>query len=312
MKSKLMTVLFMTVLGLVAAPLALEQLNNLKGSAERWARNAFLSGVTVHASAPRASASDEQPQSLAITSTTLQSSSDEFRWSGRVAQGNSVEIKGINGNVRAEPSAGGEVEVTAVKTGRHSDPKEVEIRVLQHANGVTICAVYPSSDPGRPNGCEAGSNWSSHTHNNDVSVDFTVRVPQGVRFIGKTVNGNVETGALTSDVDASSVNGSIRVSAAGVASARTVNGSITASLGRANWTGPLRFETVNGGITLDLPSDTSADVRAETVNGDINTDFPMTIQGRISRRHLDGTIGSGGRELSLKTVNGSITLRRTS
>lgn len=310
MKTKLMTITFVAVLSILAAPLAIEHLSNLKAFAEKWTKDNFLSGlVTVHAS-ERDARHDEQPISLSVASPAQ--SSDEFHWNGRVAQGQTLEIKGINGDVRAEPSSGNEVEVTAIKTGRRSNPKEVEIRVLQHSEGVTICAVYPSSDPNRPNGCEAGSNWSSHTHNNDVKVDFTVRVPQGVRFTGLTVNGDVETGALGSDVEASTVNGSIKVTAAGVAHARTVNGSINASLGRANWSGELNFETVNGGITLDLPSDTSAEVHAETLNGDIATDFPMTIMGSVSRRKLNGTIGGGGRELSLKTVNGSIRLRRSS
>jgi hypothetical protein len=46
------------------------------------------------------------------------------------------------------------------------------------------------------------------------------------------------------------------------------------------------------------------------VNGDINTDFPLTSTGRITRRRLEGTIGGGGRLLSLESVNGSITLKR--
>ena len=47
-------------------------------------------------------------------------------------------------------------------------------------------------------------------------------------------------------------------------------------------------------ITLDLPPDLSADVRATTVNGEISTDFPMTIIGRVSHRHVAGTIGAVG------------------
>jgi hypothetical protein len=43
----------------------------------------------------------------------------------------------------------------ATKHGRRSDPAEVEIEVVEHAGGVTICAVYPS--PGsRPNECRQG------------------------------------------------------------------------------------------------------------------------------------------------------------
>lgn len=36
----------------------------------------------------------------------------------------------------------------------------------------------------------------------------------------------------------------------------------------------------------------------------------MTVSGRIPRRRIDGTIGGGGRLLSLESVNGSITLTR--
>jgi hypothetical protein len=305
-----MTTLFVAVLGLTAAPLALEQLNNLRGVAERWTRNTFLNGiVTVQASAKETV--ESEPPAFAANMNRADSSND-FRWSGRVASGGTIEIKGILGNVKAEASSSGEVEVVAVKSGRRSDPKEVEIRVVEHNNGVTICAVYPNGDPGRPNDCQPGPSSHSSVHNNDVNVDFTVRVPQGVRFRGSTINGNVETGALGSDVEATTINGSIKISAAGIARATTINGSITASLGSANWTSPLEFKTVNGGITLDLPSNTSAEVSAETLNGDISSDFQMNTLTRVGRKHLNGTIGSGGRELSLKTINGNIRLRRAS
>jgi len=44
------------------------------------------------------------------------------------------------------------------------------------------------------------------------------------------------------------------------------------------------------------------------VNGDISSDFPITVTGQVSRRHLTGTIGNGGPELTLSTVNGGINL----
>jgi hypothetical protein len=46
------------------------------------------------------------------------------------------------------------------------------------------------------------------------------------------------------------------------------------------------------------------------VNGDLVTDFPLTVTGRFGPRHLNGTIGSGGRALALETVNGTIRLRK--
>jgi DUF4097 and DUF4098 domain-containing protein YvlB len=67
---------------------------------------------------------------------------------------------------------------------------------------------------------------------------------------------------------------------------------------------------VNGSITVTLTGDINADVSASTVNGSISTDYPLTVQGRFGPKRLHGTIGSGGRALSMATVNGSIELRR--
>ncbi|PYP12477.1 MAG: hypothetical protein DMD56_04060 [Gemmatimonadetes bacterium] len=119
------------------------------------------------------------------------SAQGEFHWKGKIAQGKSIEIKGVNGDVRAVAGPGaGDVEVTAVKHARRSDPDEVKIEVVPHEDGVTICAVYPS-DGRRENSCDAGEGGHMNVHDNDVTVDFTVRVPAGVRFVGKTVNGEV-------------------------------------------------------------------------------------------------------------------------
>jgi Toastrack DUF4097 len=236
---------------------------------------------------------------------------NEFHWREPLAAGRVIEIKGINGNVEATPASGGEVEVVAVKRARRSNPEEVRIEVVRHADGVTICAVYPTPEGREPNTCQPGPNDRSHVQNNDVSVNFTVRVPAGVRFTGKTVNGRVEAEGLSADVEARTVNGGINVSTTGLARATTVNGSIRVSMGNVNWSDELAFKTVNGGIDLSVPASLSAQVQAKTVNGDISTDFPITVTGTFSRRRLSGTVGAGGRELVLETVNGSVNLRRT-
>ena len=119
----------------------------------------------------------------------------------------------------------------------------------------------------------------------------------GVRFTGRTVNSEVRVESLASDVEAATVNGSVRISTAGYAQAETVNGSITASLGSASWTEPLEFGTVNGSITLQLPAATETEIRAETVNGNISTDFPVSVRGSFTGKRIEGTIGRGGARL---------------
>jgi hypothetical protein len=230
---------------------------------------------------------------------------DEWRWSGRVAAGKTLEIRGVNGEIAAEPASGEAVEVRALKHGRDDDPDDVRIEVVEHEGGVTICAVYP----GRNNVCRPGGG-RMNVRDNDVEVDFTVHVPRGVRFEGNSVNGSVTALELAGPVELHTVNGGVRLeTASGEAEAQTVNGSITAVV-QALGERPLRFQTVNGGITISLPAGLDADLEAQTVNGTIQTDFAIQVQGRINPRELNGRIGRGGRVLELETVNGSIRLRR--
>jgi DUF4097 and DUF4098 domain-containing protein YvlB len=259
--------------------------------------------LSVTGSLERASVADVGP-SLASAPQAA-----DWEWSGGVDRGDAIEIKGINGEIKASGSSDSQVRVTAVKKGRKSDPADVRIEVVEHAGGVTICAVYPDGGK-RPNTCAPGNEGHLSSRDNDVSVSFTVQVPEGVRFVGSTVNGEIEATDLRADAEATTVNGDVAISTSGLARATTVNGSIRATLGRADWSGKLRFNTVNGSVRVDLPASVSTDVSASTVNGSMETDFPLTVSGRFSMKNMRGTIGGGGRDLEIETVNGSISLKR--
>jgi DUF4097 and DUF4098 domain-containing protein YvlB len=75
----------------------------------------------------------------------------------------------------------------------------------------------------------------------------------------------------------------------------------------------LKISTVNGSVTLDLPSDTNAEVHFSSVNGNLTSDFPLTVQGGImgfGPKRIEGTIGKGGRELDVQTVNGTLAIHK--
>ncbi len=235
---------------------------------------------------------------------------DTFNWHGRIPAGQAIEIKGVNGYIHATAATGDEVQVTADKHGRRSDPKDVKIQVVPHDGGVTICAVYPSRGD-RPNECLPGARGRSETRNNDVQVDFEVRVPAGVKLVGRTVNGRVSAENLRADADLQTVNGGVSANSTGLVRGKTVNGGIDVQMGRADWAGELELETVNGSIHVTLPAGASADVEAATVNGSLSTDFPLTVQGRFLRNRIKGTIGQGGRALKISTVNGSIQISKS-
>lgn len=226
-----------------------------------------------------------------------------FHWDGHLGRGRTLEIHGINGSIEVEGTRGGDVVVDAEKRARKSDPDDVKIQVEQTEDGVRICALYPRKDGGLNDDCENQS-----VSNNDVQVTYHVKVPAGVNLAAHTVNGKVEIDDVQGNVEAATVNGSIDLSTTGLATARTVNGSIHAVMGGGDWEDGLEFRTVNGSIDLTMPRDVDADVAARSMNGHIVSDFPVTASGRISSRRLMGSIGNGGPKLRMETINGGIEL----
>lgn len=247
---------------------------------------------------------------LTLVAAPAAAQNADFTWHGTIPAGQTIEIKGVNGSVRAEGTSGGEVAVSASKHARRSDPADVKIEVVKHAGGVTICAMYPTPSGAHPNTCEPGDRGHVSTNNNDVTVDFTVQVPASVRFVGHTVNGDVEASGLVADAEVSTVNGDASVETRGVARARTVNGNVDASMGNTGWDGSVHLATVNGSVSVALPASAKLTVDGKTVNGDIDTDFPLTIRGKWGPRHVSGTIGGGGSQLEMETVNGGINIKR--
>ena len=235
---------------------------------------------------------------------------DAFAWSGRIPSGNAIRIHNINGGIEVLRSSSGRVEVSGEKRWRRGDPDDVRIEQKSFGDDVVICALWTPNSSCEERGIrsERNSKWNDR---NDVSVHFTVRVPEGVRVVLNTVNGGIEVRDVTTEVDARTVNGSITArSAGGPVRARTVNGSIDVSMGSLGRAEDLEYETVNGAITLELPSNFGAELELSTVNGRVTTDFPITISGTLSPRKLRGTVGDGPTRVRASTVNGSVTLRR--
>jgi hypothetical protein len=226
-------------------------------------------------------------------------------------------VRNLNGSVRVERATGARLEVTAVKRWRRGNPEDVRVEVTRVGSGegdVLVCAIwrdvtedcdergYRTSDNRRRN------RWDRD--DNDVSLEITVRVPEGVKMDVSSINGGLEIGGATSVVEAHTVNGGIDAqSSGGPVNASTVNGDINVRMGTTG-SGNLDFSTTNGSITVTVPDGLNADVSMRTVNGSVGSDFPMTVNGRINPRRIAATIGRGGMRLDLSTVNGSIDLRR--
>lgn len=233
----------------------------------------------------------------------------EFRYEARISAGLSIEVNGVNGDLLVEESEGSQVEVVARKSGGLDDPSEVRMAVVEHDRGATICAVYPNGAQDAGRGCAAGG--VTMPAGSDVKVDFTVRVPKGVKFVGRTSHGTVRAHRVSGGVEAHTVNGNIEIDGSGTVHATSVNGSIVAMM-EPGTRGESRLQTVNGNLKLTLASLDPARLFAQTVNGGIDLAVPAARTLEESAHHLVAQLGPAGSlyspEIRMRTVNGDIRL----
>jgi DUF4097 and DUF4098 domain-containing protein YvlB len=91
--------------------------------------------------------------------------------------------------------------------------------------------------------------------------------------------------------------------------ASSVSGDVDIRVAAFTGPGPLKFTSVSGNVTAELPQNMDADVRMRSVSGSLDSDFALTLNGRMSRHSLEARIGKGGRELEVTTVSGNVRLR---
>ena len=238
---------------------------------------------------------------------------DVFTWSGRIPESRWIMIRNLNGPIHVEATSGDRVEVTGTRRTRRGNPEFVRFEVQRFGasrQDVLVCALWGENSTCNEDGYRSRNN-TNRNRTNDVTVEFRVRVPRGVKIAAHGVNGEVRVEGVQSEVEAASVNGSVYVATrGGPVSANTVNGSVRASMGRFDLQSDLRFSSVNGTVIAEFADDIDAEVDLSTVNGRLFTDFSITITGRIDRRRLRATLGKGGPRIRLSTVNGNVELRR--
>lgn len=209
-----------------------------------------------------------------------------------------VSLKNVNGNVEISTWNQNEVKVSAVKRAESKTSlAETKIDVQASNAAVAIETKLPGHNSG----------W----HHNSASVDYEIQVPKGARLDKiETVNGNVEISGVSGDVHAASVNG--RVMGRELTSdveLSTVNGKVDCEMVDLAKAHAVKLSTVNGSLDLAIPRDSNAHLTAGAVHGGINSNFNLPIKSGFTGANLDTTLGSGGTQVQLNSVNGSISIR---
>lgn len=142
------------------------------------------------------------------------------------------------------------------------------------------------------------------------SVDYTVRVPEGVDVSGSTSNGALELSDV-GDVDLRTTNGRISLDGvSGRVQATSTNGRIE---GEGFVGTGVEVRTSNGSVELEIAS--AQDVSASSSNGSIDVRVPdgsyrVETETSNGREEVQVPNSDDGRFLiDLRTSNGSITVR---
>lgn len=237
----------------------------------------------------------------------------DFRWEKALPAGSLVSAHNLNGDVTVTPSTSGKVEVVGKKRGNSRYFEDVTLEVVETRDGITICPIFKNADMTcnergfqvRDHRGRRGRDWD------DVSIDIEVKLPKGMELSAHSVSGNVSVVGAEGDVRAGSVSGDVRMERLRATSvkASSVSGNVSVGVDALTGNGDLKFSSVSGNVTAELPQGLDADVRMRSVSGSMDSDFPLTLNGRMSRHSLEARIGKGGRDLEFSTVSGNVRLR---
>ena len=168
--------------------------------------------------------------------------SGDFRWTGTLTAGQSVEIRNPYGSIRTLASDDGAVHVEALRTGT----RDVPIGAEQTARGVLACA---------------GDCWSpGRQGRDDARVDFVVRMPEGVDLSASAIDGAIDISGLRAGVRVATIGGTVVL--------RFVDGDGV----------DFHANTISGRIDADFPMDLHDNAPALLSSGGPRRGGPATPQ----------------------------------
>ncbi len=254
-------------------------------------------------------------------------------------------VDNVSGSIDIEAATGDRVELTLKQTFVAKNAaemararQEVLLEIAEQPGRLELAQGGPwrcrKSDKAKHDDCCCGHDDRDY----EVRFDWTLKVPKNLDLEVDNVNeGAIRITGTVGHLDVDHVNDDVTlVRVAGEVDASTVNGELKVDFA-ALPVGDCRFGTVNGDIDLAFPKGLGAELSFATLNGEVFTDFPFELgklpetserskSGGRNHHQMGGktahhqeiggktaaTIGGGGIDLACETVNGDITIRERS
>lgn len=236
---------------------------------------------------------------LTLAVAARASVTETFKQTYPLAADGAVHLENINGDIDITAWDKAEVSLEAEKRAKDDDElKRLEIIIDARPDRLSIKTKYVKKT------VWFFGNW------NPGSIRYRLMVPAGAKLDKiDTVNSDISVTGVHGTVNLDTVNGSIKATGlAADARLDSVNGSLSAEFASMEKVKSVKLDSVNGRATVTLPKGAGARIDADSVNGSVSIDQQVKL-GKVRRHSLSGEIGSGGPDISLETVNGSIAVR---
>jgi DUF4097 and DUF4098 domain-containing protein YvlB len=230
-----------------------------------------------------------------------------------------LEVSLVNGSIRVTGYSGKDVVIEAVarpgKPHTATPATATGLRRIPAGNSLNLTAE------------EKNNRVEISTESWKGPIDLAIKVPRNFSLKVSTVNdGDIAVENVAGELEVTNVNGDIKLlQVAGSAVANTVNGDLIATFARTTAGAPMAFSTLNGKVDVTLPASVSAALKMKSDRGSVYSDFDVALskgqpkvtrsaQNGVSRLSTDdwtyGKINGGGAEVTMKTFNGDIYLRK--
>ena len=188
-----------------------------------------------------------------------------------------------------------------------SVPAPTTVAANSGSGNVTISGVNgpvkANSGSGDVSASSLGGDLDARTGSGDVTVTGAKKAASL-----STGSGNISADlGGAGDVKANTGSGDIKLTG--------VNGLLVASTGSGSIgvegspTGDWKISAASGNVSVAVPSEKGFALDASTASGSLDIASPLTVQGRIDRRRVQGTVRGGGPTLRLSTASGDISVR---
>lgn len=215
----------------------------------------------------------------------------------------SMSIVNVNGGISMLTWTQASILINGTVTARglNSAPNNVVLVESNTGGSISFNAQFP--------------NQGGFFNFQNYEVSISIYVPSNLTFNGVkigTINGGITVQSISAtNLGLVTVNGGITFHCGTCANvtATTTNGSVTGSFTSPIVSGNYKFDSVNGSVSITVPTVSSFRLDARTTNGSVTTSgltlSNITIQ---TSTHLIATIGTGGATMIVTTINGSVTV----